>query len=203
MKVCGKQYLVNVSFPGGEPAADAPCPNYARINPSQIDGVPPTLIAALNKGEIPAKSQAQSPAPVAVAAAAPQAPARQAPQPFAAVMADSSASPVVTRPAAAQTPGFQQTKQPVAPVYASAQKAPAFAPASSVQPVNYRFGDTSASAPAPRPAAIAQAQEPSKDADPDSLQKPNRTGKGGKLGGSSPAGSGDAQAVNMGFAGQQ
>jgi hypothetical protein len=49
---------------------------------------------------------------------------------------------------------------------------------SPVQTVTYRFGETVA----------APAEEPSKAIDPDSIQKPNRSGKGGKLGGSSSSG---------------
>ncbi len=154
VKVCGKQYLVNVSFPGGDPAPNAPCPSvYAKINPSQmpgIDGVPQTLLASLNKNEAPSHQQTQAPAPVVVAAAAPQqAPSR--PETAAAVaMADTSASPVITRPAApTQVASLQQTKAPAAPVYASVPKAaaPAQLPApvrvasSAVQPVTYRFGE--------------------------------------------------------------
>ena len=190
VKVCGRQYLVNVSFPGGEPAADAPCPMYSKLNPSQIpgiDGVPPTLIASLNKGEVPAQHQTPAPAPVAMAAAAPQqAPSKsQAPV---VEMADTSASPVITRPAAppSQIASLQPAKKaPASPSYASAPKPAASAslPASirvaastsPVQPVTYRFGETIA----------APSEEPSKAVDPDAIQKPNRSGKGGKLSGSS------------------
>ena len=58
VKVCGKQYLVNVSFPGGDPAPGAPCPMYSKLNPSQmpgIDGVPQTVLASLSKGETPSR----------------------------------------------------------------------------------------------------------------------------------------------------
>ena len=195
VKVCGKQYLVNASFPGGEPSPDAPCPVYAKINPSQmpgIDGVPQTLLASLNMKEAPSHQQTQAPAPVVVAAATPQ----QAPsKPQAAVeMADTSASPVITRPAApTQVASLQPTKAPAAPVYASLPKATASAsvPApvrvasSAVQPVTYRFGEVT-SIPAP-------GEEPTKAVDPDAIQKPNRSGKGGKLGGSSSGETADTQ----------
>ncbi len=188
VKVCGKQYLVNVSFPGGDPAPDGPCPMYAKINPAQmpgIDGVPQTVLASLNKGEAP--SQAQAPAPVAVAAAAPQlAPSK--PKAAAVEIADTSASPVITRPAAAsQTASMQPVKAPASPVYPSAPKTAAAAPmpapirvasGSPIQPVTYRFGETVA----------APSLEPSKAVDPDAIQKPNRSGKGGKLRGSSSGG---------------
>ena len=196
VKVCGKEYLVNVSFPGGDPAPDAACPMYAKINPSQIpgiDGVPPTLLASLNKGETPSRQSKEAPATVVMAAATPQA-APSKPLPPVVEMADMSASPVITRPAApSQMASLQSMKAPASPVYPSAPKATASAPlpasvrvaasASPVQPVNYRFGETVAS-----PSA-APAQEPSKAVDPDAIQKPNRSGKGGKL--SSPSSSGE------------
>jgi len=197
VKVCGKQYLVNVSFPGGEPAPDAACPIYAKINPSQmpgVDGVPQTVLASLNKSEAPSRQPAQALAPVVVAAAAPQA-ARSKPQAPAVVeMADMSASPVITRPSApTQVASLQSVKAPASPVYPSAPKPTASAPlpasvrvaasTSAVQPVTYRFGETIAT-----PSA-ASVQEPSKAVDPDAIQKPNRSGKGGKL--SSPPSSGE------------
>ena len=194
VKVCGKQYLVNVSFPGGDPAPDAACPMYAKINPSQIpgiDGVPQTLLASLNKGEVPSQQQKPAPAPVAIAAAAPQQTPSK-PQAPVVEMADTSASPVVTRAAApSQVASLRTSKAPAAPLYASAPKPAASASASAsmtapmrvasgspVQTVTYRFGETVA----------APAEEPSKAIDPDSIQKPNRSGKGGKLGGSSSSG---------------
>jgi hypothetical protein len=183
VKVCGKQYLVNVSFPGGEPAPDAACPMYAKIDPAQmpgIDGVPQTVLASLNKGEAPSRQ------PVIMAAAAPQA-APSKPQAPIVEMADMSASPVITRPAAppSQMASLQPMKAPASPVNPSAPKATASAPlpapvrvaasVTPVQPVTYRFGET-----APSPSA-APAPEPSKAVDPDAVQKPNRSGKGGKL----------------------
>ena len=192
VKVCGKQYLVNVSFPGGEPAPDAACPMYTKINPSQmpgIDGVPQTVLASLNKSEAPSRQSTQPPAPVVMAAAAPQA-APSKPQAPVVEMADMSASPVITRPAApSQVASLQSMKSPASPVYPSAPKTTALAPlpasvrvaasASAVQPVTYRFGETMAA-----PSA-APAPEPSKAVDPDAIQKPNRSGKGGKLSSSS------------------
>lgn len=191
VKVCGKQYLVNVSFPGGDPAPNAPCPMYTKLNPSQmpgIDGVPQTVLASLNKGETPSRQPKETPAPVAMASAAPQ-PAPSKPQPSVAEMVDTSASPIVTRPAApSQVASLQSTKAPASPTYASAPKPAASAPlpasirvaasTSPVQPVTYRFGETTA----------APSEEPSKTVDPDAIQKPNRSGKGGKLSGSSSTG---------------
>ena len=197
VKVCGKQYLVNVSFPGGDPAPDGPCPAYAKINPSQmpgIDGVPATLIASLNKGEAPAP-QTHAPASVAVAAAAPV-PAVSKPQVAAAGPSDTSASPVVrsTPNQVASLP----SKAPAAPVYASASgsasssySAPMrVAAQSAVQPVTYRFGETTAMA---SPAPAATSDDSTKAVDPDAIQKPNRSGKGGKLSGSSSGDAGDGQ----------
>jgi murein L,D-transpeptidase YafK len=189
VKVCGKQYLVNVSFPGGDPSPNAPCPMYTKLNPSQmlgIDGVPQTVLASLNKGETPSHQPKEPPAPVAIAAAAPQAAPSNKPQAPVAEVADTSASPVITRAAApGQIASMQPTKTPASPSYASAPKAAASAPlpapirvaasTSPVQPVTYRFGETIA----------APSEEPSKTVDPDAIQKPNRSGKGGKLGGSS------------------
>ncbi len=203
VKVCGKQYLVNVSFPGGEPAAGDPCPLYSKLNPSQmagIDGVPATVLASLNKGEAPAQPAQASSQPAQASAPAAMASLQQ---PASAALVDSSASPVVTRGAAPiQVAGFQPVK---APVYSNTPKAPVdqsyaapmrVASGNSFQPVNYQF---SATAPAAAPAKAAPD-------DPDALQKPNRSGKGGKLGGSSSSATdaGDAQQpVAMGLNGGQ
>ncbi len=197
VKVCGRQYLVNVAFHGGEPAADAPCPMYSKLDPSQIqviDGVPPTVLASLNKGEAPAQHQAPAPEPVAMAAAAPQqAPSK--PQTPVVEMADTSASPVITRPAPppSHIASLQPAKAPASPTYSSAPRPAASAPlpasirvaasTSAVQPVTYRFGETIA----------APSEEPSKAVDPDAIQKPNRSGKGGKLSGSSSGDTTEAQ----------
>ncbi len=137
VKVCNKQYLVNVSFPGlaGDPAPDGPCPLYAKVNPSGIDGVPPTVLASLNKGDAapaqPAAAPAQTQPPVVVASAAParpSAPRPEAPQAISAAMADMSASPIIKRAAPSQVASIQPAKAPAArkapasPVYASAPK---------------------------------------------------------------------------------
>ncbi len=97
VKVCGKQYLVNVSFAGGDPTPDGACPAYAKLNPSQIqgiDGVPQTVLASLDRGLTP-HPQTPSPAPVAVAAASQEPAVQPAP---AGETADTSASPVITAP---------------------------------------------------------------------------------------------------------
>ena len=70
VKVCSKQYLVNVRFPGeaGDPAPDAPCPIYAKVDPAAvpgIDGVPATVLASLGKPE------PVTPAPAMMAASLP------------------------------------------------------------------------------------------------------------------------------------
>ena len=41
VKVCSKQYLVNVRFPGqaADPAPDAPCPVYAKVDPVSTPGI--------------------------------------------------------------------------------------------------------------------------------------------------------------------
>ena len=44
VKVCSKQYMVNVSFAGQEPGPSEACPAYAKLDPASIqtiDGVPP------------------------------------------------------------------------------------------------------------------------------------------------------------------
>jgi hypothetical protein len=162
---------------------------YTKLNPSQmpgIDGVPQTLLASLNKGETPSRQPKEAAAPVAIAAAAPQAAPSNKPQAPVAEVADTSASPVITRAAApGQIASMQPVKTPASPSYTSAPKAAASATlpapirvaasASPVQPVTYRFGETIA----------APSEEPLKAVDPDAIQKPNRSGKGGKLSGSS------------------
>ncbi len=222
VKVCGKQYLVNVAFSGGEPGPSEPCPLYSKINPLQmpgVDGVPATVLASLSKGEAPAQP-AQASAPVAMASM--QQPAAQPrTQASAALLADTSASPVITRPAAGQVAGavqvagFQPVKAPAAPVYSSATKAPVdqsfaapvrVASGASFQPVNYQFSQTGAAA-APAQAPAAQSNAPVSSTDPDMLQKPDRSGKGGKWSASSSSSSADAgngqPPVSMGFDGQR
>jgi murein L,D-transpeptidase YafK len=213
VKVCGKQYLVNASFPGGEPSPEEPCPLYSKLNPSQIqgiDGVPATVLASLNKSEAPSQpaqptsqpAQASAPAVMASMQLPPSQPKAQA---ASAAPVDTSASPVVTRTTApiVQIAGFQPVK---APVYSNTPKAPVdqsyaapmrVASGSSYQPVNYQF---SATAPA---AAPAQGDAEATQDNPDALQKPNRSGKGGKLSGPT-SDAGDAQPpVAMGLSGGQ
>jgi murein L,D-transpeptidase YafK len=66
VKVCSKQYLVNVQFPGqaAEPSPEGPCPVYAKIDPAQmpgIDGVPATALASLSKPEASPQPAATAP----------------------------------------------------------------------------------------------------------------------------------------------
>jgi murein L,D-transpeptidase YafK len=196
VKVCGRQYLVNVSFPGaaGDPAPDAPCPVFAKAAPSGIDGVPQTLLASLSRGEAPQQAAQQTPAPVVMAAAAKPATPKAEPTRAATAMADMSASPVITRtppsqfasalPAKAPAPvrAAVAPKAPAAPVYAAAPQAPTPAPvlasATPVQPFKYGLSPAVAAPPA---------VEASKAVDSDALQKPNRSGKGGKLAAASPS----------------
>jgi hypothetical protein len=197
VKVCGRQYMVNVAFTGqaADPAPGDPCPLYSKITPSGIDGVPATVLASLNRGEsAPAAEPAQSLPSIALAALTPDKPAApkpEAPHAIAAAMAGMSASPVITRPAPSQTASMQPVqsapKAPAEPVYAAPSKpqAPvlAAAAASPVQSVNYSVGSAYAApsalaAPASPPPAWAPAD---KAPDPDALQKTNRSGKGGKL----------------------
>lgn len=191
VKVCARQYLVNVQFSNGaaDPSPDAPCPLYAKINPSGIDGVPATVLASFTRGETPAHESA----PVQVAASA--APKPESPQAISTAMVDMSASPIITRSTPSQAPAYVASAQPPKLAVAPIAKAPkaraapvvALASAAVITPAPLR-----AAAPAPvkpvnyAPAAwatgaAAPVEQPSKTVDPDALQKPNRSGKGGKL----------------------
>jgi murein L,D-transpeptidase YafK len=194
VKVCSKQYMVNVSFAGqAEPGPSDPCPaSYAKLDPAaipSIDGVPSTVVAGLSRGEI--ARTAPQPAPV-VAASFQGAPSNlQASAPA----VDMSASPVISRPAPkpAAVAAVQTPKAPAAPVY-SAANAPYVGPApvaqargvpSATQPVNYQtLPAPAAIAPQAFSASTVQA-EPAPD--PNALQKLNRSGKGGKLPGDQSA----------------
>jgi hypothetical protein len=181
VKVCSKQYMVNVSFPGGDPAPDASCPIATKVDlaaTQNIDGVPPTLLASLNKPETqgsrpPAASPAppaSSPAPAVIAASYQPAPVR--PQSAPAPVASTSASTIITRPAQKPDPAMA-SMQPAPPPPAQTYPAPN-APG--------RFQVGSAQPPA-KPAAVTPAPPPAgapRDLEPDSLQKPNRSAKGGK-----------------------
>ncbi|MFT4078606.1 L,D-transpeptidase family protein [Rhodomicrobium sp.] len=209
VKVCGKQYQVNVQFPGlpGDPAPDGPCPIFAKVDPRMlpgVDGVPQTVLANLNRA--PDTAQPQTSQPVAVAAMAPQPPMRSytptytqpatasaAPtQPAeTAAFASMSASPVVRTPASRPVSiASMQATHPAASgaapasgqAFASARKEPD----SGAQPTQYQFGTTtqaSATAPAVQQASAQQTagQQTAAATDPDALQKTNRSGKGGKL----------------------
>jgi murein L,D-transpeptidase YafK len=180
VKVCGKQYMVNVSFPGleADPSPSAPCPIYAKIDPSKLpgaDGAPATMLAGLSKPgaqshlawataavdipATPASEQAPEamamPASLAVASAA----AERAPL-SAAVVTDRSAATFAPKRAliaSAQTP-----KPPASPVYdAPVRFAPPAATVSAEQPVNdpihfvNRSGKSGKLPIAPRPAPIS------------------------------------------------
>jgi hypothetical protein len=207
VKVCSRQYLVNVEFLGhtAEPEPHEPCPMYAKLDPDKlpgIDGVPQTMFAGLKKkpdaSDTPvALAQVQRPAPsVALASIATEAAPRTraaAPQVLAASPADPlsggdmSASSVVRAPSAAsmvmsfdpQPAAMRPEAQPTAPALAVAGFAAP--PASPVE--------TATPALQPLPVAYSPAQSgeatsspaPTKAVDPAALQKPNRSGKGGKL----------------------
>ncbi|MBT3071556.1 hypothetical protein KKP04_11835 [Rhodomicrobium sp. Az07] len=192
VKVCGKQYQVNVQFPGlpGDPAPDGPCPIFAKVDPRMlpgIDGVPQTLLANLNRAQ--GAGQQASPS-VAMATMAPQPPMRSFTPSYAqpaatfsnaqqpsetGSLASMSASPVIRTPASkamsiasmqATQPGWSQTSG-AAPASGEGFAA-RIESQGSTPPVRYEFGSTSMQAPAPTP-------------DPGALQKTNRSGKGGKL----------------------
>ncbi len=201
VKVCSKQYLVNVSFPGqaSDPGPSEPCPTYAKIDPATmqtIDGVPPAVVASLSKAET--GRPAQQSAPV-MAASYQSAPSGSQPAPVV------DASPVISRPATkpAAIATAQTPKAPASPVYSAsdtyiAPTAQARASASAAQPVNYQTGSGLTAPATAAPQAFTAATVPTDQVDPNALQKLNRTGKGGKL-----PGSGDQQASADGQAAQQ
>jgi murein L,D-transpeptidase YafK len=182
VKVCSKQYLINVRFTGQEPAADAPCPHYSKIDPRSlpdIDGVPSTtVLASVSKPD----SAPRAPAPDVMTASM---------QPAPAPAADMSASPVISRPApkpAAAIAAATTPKPPASPVYdtpppaqaAPAQTAQARPSGSAAQPVNFQLSiQPTVACASGQPAAAADS---SSGADPNALQQMNRSGKGGKLG---------------------
>ncbi len=187
VKVCSKQYLVNVSFPGqpSDPAPDAPCPRYARIDPASmpgIDGVPSTVLASLSRPDAPKPAAAPSAPTVMTASMQPAAKVT----PGMAMAADISASPVITRPVPKPAPLIAANvpaKPPVSPVYdagtAVLQPSQARVGGSAAQPVSYQVGTAfTPPAAAAAPSATANAAT---SADADALQKLNRSGKGGKL----------------------
>jgi murein L,D-transpeptidase YafK len=187
VKVCAKQYMVNVSFNGQEPGPSEACPSYAKLDPASIqtiEGVPPTLVASLGgMGEAISRPAAQQQPVMAASFQSAPSNSRTA---FAPTV-DMSASPVISRAA----PPKPAPKAPAVPVYsapeptyaAAPQTAQARAAASAAQPVNYQAPAApaptrAAAAPAPSYAAsTVQADQP----DPSALQKLNRSGKGGRL----------------------
>jgi hypothetical protein len=181
VKVCSKQYLVNVRFTGqaSDPAPDAPCPHYSKVDPGatpDIDGVPSTILANASKPE----SAPHAPAPAVMTAS--MQPASDKAQAAPALAADMSASPVVSRPAPKPAPAVAAPPKPAAsPAYDTpAQMAQARPSGSAAQPVNFQISVQSAPA-----CASAQPAAPSDSlpgADPNAIQKLNRSGKGGKLG---------------------
>ncbi len=202
VKVCSKQYMVNVAFSGGEPSPSEPCPTYAKLDPASIqniDGVPSSLLASLGGKAEHISRPAPQPQPV-VAASFQTAPV--ASRTAAAPTMDTSASPVISRAARrpAAVAAVQPSRVPEAPVYEAPepsyapapQTAQARAAASAARPVNYKAPVTFAPpavAPAPSYAAAAVGPAPSYAApvvhadqpDPNALQKLNRSGKGGKI----------------------
>jgi murein L,D-transpeptidase YafK len=183
VKVCSKQYLVNVSFPGqpADPAPDAACPLYTKVDPAKlpgIDGVPQTVMLANlkqpEKSEIPARAPA-APQPVIAVAAAQQQPASKAQPALLASTAEmSSASPVITRPAPERSASVIASMQPAAPrpaapaVAALSPKIPA-----PVQPAPVRVAAAVPAQPpsyeaSARPAWSAQAMKPAVQQQPPS-----------------------------------
>ncbi|MGO8777534.1 MAG: L,D-transpeptidase family protein, partial [Rhodomicrobium sp.] len=190
VKVCSKQYLVNVSFPGrsSDPAPNEMCPAYAKLDPKSIqgiDGVPPTVLASLSKSEQGARAPAQPPVMMAASVQAAPGNSLAAPAP----LVDMSASAVITRPAPKPSliASTQTPKAPASPVYAKpsvGQTASAQARATGTvsQPVSYQIGSALASPAkaAPPVGAAPGGQTYELDAD-GALQKLNRSGKGNML----------------------
>ncbi len=117
VKVCSKQYMVNVSFAGQEPGPSEACPAYAKLDPASIqtiEGVPPTLVASLGgKGE--AISRPAAPQQPVMAASFQSAPSNS--QTAFAPTVDMSASPVISRaappkPAPAALPPVYSAPEP-------------------------------------------------------------------------------------------
>ncbi len=178
VKVCGKQYMVNVSFSGlaaADPDPSAPCPIYAKIDPSKLpgaDGSPATMLASLSK---PGAQSRQ--AWVTAAADVPAAPASEQASPAAMAM---SASPAVSSPASERAPvsaGVADTSAPPAKraLIASAQTPKA--PASPVYDAPVRQDYASSAPVSAPPAATVSAEEPVNYP----IHLVNRSGKSGKL----------------------
>ena len=196
VKVCAKQYVVNVSFHGQEPSPDEPCPAYSKVDLASmpgIDGVPATVLASLSKPELSRAPASQTPVMMAAstqAAPANPAPGNAKPAPAAVAAVDMSASAVITRPAPKPSliASTQTPKPPASPAYSAPELAAAGQPAvaqarvgSAAQPVSYQVG-TGLAAPAnASPAANAASGGQTYELDADALQKLNRSGKGGKL----------------------
>ena len=166
VKVCGKQYMVNVSFPGpADPGPGAACPIYAKIDPASIqaiDGVPPTLLASLGKGETAASGEKGS------SRSWRRAWPHAAPSNLCApVVKDMSASPVISRARlktrrdrchanakGARRAGLYGFRCPISPAPPTAQ---ARAAAGTAQPVNYQGAIRARAhlrAPRTRPCAV-------------------------------------------------
>lgn len=205
VKVCSRQYLVNVDFLGhtAEPDPQDACPTYTKIDPDKlpgIDGVPQTLLASLAKREGgPRSTPAAEPEPqIALAAAQPadaqpDEPARAVNVAEAAPAPDTvhnpgasvSASPVLRAPVrstavmASFTPHQERPKPQAMPEVDTA-----FVPAPATLPTPPAASVTAPAnehAAAPQPAPEAEKPAVARYVDPNAVQKPNRSGKGGML----------------------
>jgi murein L,D-transpeptidase YafK len=177
VKVCGKQYMVNVSFSGAaDPGPSAPCPVYAKIDPAKlpgIDGGPTAMLASLSK-----PGPQSHPAWVTAAANGPAASASD--QASATAM---SASPAVSSPAAESAPvsaavvadTSAATPAPKRALIASAQTPKP--PASPVYDAPVRQDYASSAPVSAPPAETAGAEEPANYP----IHFVNRSGKSGKL----------------------
>jgi murein L,D-transpeptidase YafK len=170
VKVCGKQYMVNVSFSGeADPDPRAPCPLYAKIDPSKLpgaDGAPPTVLASLNK------PGAQSHPAAGAAERFPAAPASEKASWTTVAM---SASPPVSSPAADSAPVSAAPPPPKRALIASAQTPKAPASPAYDAPVRQDYASLApVSAP---PAETVSAEEPVNYP----IQLVDRSGKSGKL----------------------
>src|SRR5262249_15927208 len=164
VKVCSKQYLVNVRFTGApDPAPDAPCPHYSKIDPysiQDIDGVPSTVRANMSRPDAAPRVPAVMTASMQPAPASAQA----APAPAVDMYASAGISRAAAKPSTAIAAA---PKPPASPAYAAS---PAYdsPPASSgpvqtaqtrpsgtaAQPVNFQISvQPAASCASAQPAA--------------------------------------------------
>ncbi len=199
VKVCSKQYMVNVSFGGQEPGPSDPCPAYAKLDPASIqtiDGVPPSVVASLSgKGE--AISRPAAPQQPVMAASFQTAPsiAHRGRAPGGYVRFAGHFPP---RAEAGRNRYCANAKGACGTGLYRCRTRTRLCPGTANGPGSGKHGTAGElSGPAVAPAYTAPAPTYTASAvhvdqpDPNSLQKLNRSGKGGKLPGA------DAAALSM------